>query len=124
MPEISVVIAGREYSLICAEHEIAATKAASILLDEEIKGCLARSPNAPMQQLLLLSAIVLADKVATLKDQVKDAYNKMSDLEKHVAESGLPMPDLALAETMESFAHRTEELADRMERVLGEGAER
>ncbi|MDE0306496.1 MAG: cell division protein ZapA [Albidovulum sp.] len=120
MPEITVVIAGREYNLACAEHEIAATKAASILLDDEIKSSLVRNPNAPMQQLLLLSAIILADKVSALKAEIRAANDRISDLEQHASESGLPMPDSALAETLKSFATRTEKLANRLEQALPE----
>ena len=119
MPNVRVAIAGHEFEFSCSAEEIEATHAAARVLDAEIGKIMEKSPSAPMHQQLMAAAVVLADKVASLSEEVEFVRGRLSELEDQLAAAGSAAQDMPLADTLERFADRAEGLAKRAERAFG-----
>ncbi|MCY4460118.1 MAG: cell division protein ZapA [Albidovulum sp.] len=124
MPEIAVQVGGRDYNLICDEHEIAATKAASEYLDHEIAAIRVKNPNSSLQQLHFMSAIILADKLIGLESEMAQVKEILANMEKVAEDYKSRSDDLPISEALEAFAERAEELADRLELALAPNSSR
>lgn len=70
MPEITIHIGGRDFDVVCKEGEEPFLHSAAALLDTEaqtLTGAIGRIPEARM---LLMAGLMLADKTASLEDQL------------------------------------------------------
>jgi cell division protein ZapA (FtsZ GTPase activity inhibitor) len=73
MPEITIHIGGRDFEVVCKDGEEPFLQSAAALLDTEaqaLTGVMGRIPEARM---LLMSGLMLADKTASLEDQLAAA---------------------------------------------------
>ena len=73
MPEITIHIGGREFDVVCKSGEEPFLQSAAALLDVEaqaLKGAMGRIPESRM---LLMSGLMLADKTASLEEQLATA---------------------------------------------------
>ena len=69
MPDLKVLIGGRNYSISCNPgEEIAATESAS-LLDQEAQLIQDQLGRLPEDKMLLLSGLLLGDKIRALKHE-------------------------------------------------------
>ena len=81
MPEVNVVIGGRDFSVACQEGEEHYLKSAAGMLDAEASALAAQIGRLPEARMLLMSGLMLADKTAGMEEQLRAAEAKMAAME-------------------------------------------
>ena len=80
MPEVTVKIGDRPFTVACPAGEESQLEAASTKLNDEAKVLLAHAGGMPESQMLLMSGLMLADRVLALEEKVKIAEAKVEAL--------------------------------------------
>lgn len=114
MPDVRITIGGRDFDVACQDGEEHFLRAAAAMLDAEAQTLVAQIGRLPEARMLLMSALMLADKTAALEDQLRAAENRIAALEV----AGPP----ALAQDpgrLGDFASRAETLARQLEALAG-----
>ena len=75
MPEITIHIGGRNFEVVCKEGEEPFLHSAAALLDLEAQDLTGAMGRIPENRMLLMSGLMLADKTASLEDQLAAAGN-------------------------------------------------
>ena len=70
MPEIIIHIGGREFEVVCKDGEEDFLKSAAAMLDAEASALNEAMGRIPESRMLLMSGLMLADKTASLEDQL------------------------------------------------------
>ena len=127
MPEVNVTIGGRNFALACNDGEEPHLQAAAKLLSTEADTLQSQIGRVPEARMLLMSGLMLADKVkelnlvnnasesqiAALQEQVRAAEAKNAAL---VAAAPKAFPnEEALLRSYEDAVLRLEELANEIE---------
>ncbi|MEH6359673.1 MAG: cell division protein ZapA [Amylibacter sp.] len=73
MPEITIHIGGRDFEVVCKEGEEPFLHSAAALLDLEAQDLTGAMGRIPENRMLLMSGLMLADKTASLEDQLAAA---------------------------------------------------
>ena len=73
MPEIKIHIGGREFEVVCKEGEEDFLHSAAAMLDVEATALNTAMGRIPESRMLLMSGLMLADKTASLEDQLAAA---------------------------------------------------
>jgi cell division protein ZapA len=124
MPEVTILIGGREFAVACQPGEEPYLQSAAKMLDTEATVILGQIGRMPADRMLLMAGLMLADKTAGLEDEVRALEAKLAAQEKTLAASEERLADRArrIAELQEA-APRTE-LPDRFTDGLAELAAR
>lgn len=101
MPELEIRIGGRAFQVACQEGEEGFLQAAAALLDAEAQPLVAQAGRLPEARLLLMAGLMLADRMAGLTDQARQAdaraeaaEARMRHIEAHLeALQGAPLPE-------------------------------
>ena len=125
MPELKVMIGGREFDVACQEGEEHFLRSAAKLLDNEAQVLVSQIGRMPEVRLLLMAGLMLADKAAGLDDQLRMAEERAmvaervaADARAHPERIEVPViPDI-VTDTFSEIAARAEALAERMEERL------
>lgn len=125
MPELKVMIGGREFEVACQEGEEHFLRSAARLLDNEAQVLVSQIGRMPEVRLLLMAGLMLADKAAGLDDQLRMAEERAmvaervaADARAHPERIEVPViPDI-VTDTFSEIAARAEALAERMEERL------
>ena len=126
MPNLSIKIGGRSFSLSCLPGEEAFLEMAASMLNIEAMSLADQSERMPESQMLLMSGLLLADRTVSLEEKLKVAEKKITDLE---AESISVTPEIsnivqkievqvvppALLESLAELSARAESAADSLE---------
>ena len=104
MPEVDVVINGRDYRIACEAGQEARLGELARQVDDRIRGLVSMLGNVGDDRLLVMASLLIADDLA-------DASAALS-AEGAQAEAR----DAAVAEEIEAFARRVEGVADALER--------
>jgi cell division protein ZapA len=126
MPEVSINVGGREYTVACQEGEEHFLQSAARMLDAEAALLLEQIGRLPESRVLLMAGLMLADKTAGLEDQLREAEARLkaqaAEIEalKHrpapePQRIEVPVLPAEVSETMAELAARAEALADRVE---------
>jgi len=70
MPEITIKIGGRDFEVVCKDGEEPFLQSAAIMLDSEAHALAGAMGRIPESRMLLMSGLMLADKTASLEDQL------------------------------------------------------
>ena len=70
MPEVTIVIGGRNFEVACREGEEHFLASAAAMLDEEARTLQDSIGRVPESRMLLMAGLMLADKTAALEEQV------------------------------------------------------
>ena len=81
MPNLSITIGGRSFSLSCQRGEEAFLEMAASMLNTEAMSLADQSERMPESQMLLMSGLLLADRTVSLEEKLKVAEKKITDLE-------------------------------------------
>jgi len=81
MPNLSIKIGGRSFSLSCQPGEESFLEMAASMLNTEAMSLADQSERMPEAQMLLMSGLLLADRIVSLEDKLKVAEKKITDLE-------------------------------------------
>lgn len=125
MPEVRVLIGGREFEVSCQEGEEHFLRSAAKLLDNEAQVLVTQIGRMPEARMLLMAGLMLADKAAGLDDQLRMAEERAMVAERVAADARanperieVPViPDI-VTDTFSEIAARAEALADRFEERL------
>lgn len=125
MPELKVMIGGREFEVACQEGEEHFLRSAARLLDNEAQVLVSQIGRMPETRMLLMAGLMLADKAAGLDDQLRMAEERAmvaervaADARAHPERIEVPViPDI-VTDTFSEIAARAEALAERMEERL------
>jgi len=73
MPEITIQIGGRDFEVVCKDGEEDFLHSAAAMLDVEASALNTAMGRIPESRMLLMSGLMLADKTASLEDQLAAA---------------------------------------------------
>lgn len=127
MPEVNIQIGNRTFALACNEGEEPHLLAAAKLLSDEADTLQSQIGRVPEARMLLMSGLMLADKVKEMAWEVKSTRDQVAELENQlraaeartaalaaVAPKAFPNEQVLLR-SYEDAVLRMEELADEIE---------
>lgn len=122
MPDVRIMIGGREFDVSCQPGEEHFLRAAAKLLDNEAQALVSQIGRLPEARMLLMAGLMLADKTAGLEDQLRAAEDRAalaervaSDARTQVERVEVPVLPQPVVDTMAEIAARAEALADQIE---------
>lgn len=126
MPEVNILIGGREFEVACQAGEEHYLKSAASYLDAEASILNSQIGRMPESRMLLMSGLMLADKTAGLEEQMKALEEKLASQRTLIDElRNQPKPEpqtvevavipASLTDTMAELAARAESLAAAVE---------
>lgn len=123
MPEVMVAIGGREFEVSCQEGEEHFLHSAAALIDAEASVLSSQIGRMPEVRMLLMSALMLADKTAGLEERLGQANEKLAVQEQLIGElrdrpavtEPVAVIPPQIFETMAELAARAEALAAEVE---------
>jgi cell division protein ZapA len=126
MPEVTIEIGGRQFEVACQDGEEHYLRSAEKLLDAEASVLLEQIGGMPESRMLLMSALMLADKTAALQERLTDAEKLLAktrvELEQlknapaHEAKTiEVPITPPQIGDSLADIATRAEKLAQRLE---------
>jgi len=89
MPEITIKIGGRDFDVVCKDGEEPFLQSAAAMLDVEAQALAGAMGRIPESRMLLMAGLMLADKTASLEDQLAASQS---------ATEGSPLPPEVTAE--------------------------
>lgn len=130
MPEVRVMIGGREFEVACQEGEQPFLEAAAAQLHTEASRMSSQLGRMPETRMLLMSGLMLADKTQGLEEQVslleeQVAQNRalIEELQSKPAPSPerieVPVIPAAVTDALAELTARAESLAQDMEGAEG-----
>ena len=134
MPEVTIKIGQRPYTVNCPEGEEPQLQKARDALDAEASTLLAQAGRVPEVQMLLMSGLMLADRTLALQEQLRateaaleqaqqasqEVYQEIKTVVKEVE---VPMVPIALLETLAELSARAEATADDLEERIAQPAD-
>lgn len=116
MPEVTITIGGRPFTVACQAGEEHYLHSAARLLDGEASPLMATMGRLPESRMLLMSGLMLADRTAAVEDENRGLKAKLAEaLARPVAEREVPTIPREVVETLAELAARAEALADSLE---------
>jgi len=126
MPEVTIEIGGRQFEVACQDGEEHYLRSAEKLLDAEASELLEQIGRMPEPRMLLMSALMLADKTTALQERLTDAEKLLAktrvELEQlknapaHEAKTiEGPIIPPQIGDSLADIATRAERLAQRLE---------
>lgn len=115
MPELTITIGGRPFSVACQDGEEHFLRAAAALLDAEAQPLVANMGRLPEARMLLMAGLMLADKAAATEDEIRSLKARIAELEaRPETRIEVPVIPAQVTETLAEIAARAEALADRV----------
>lgn len=122
MPELRIIIGGREFEVACQAGEEHFLRTAAAMLDAEATAIAGQIGRMPEGRMLLMAGLMLADKAAGMDDTLRAAQARVAELEAALAQATanpakveVPVVPMAVTETLAEIAARAEALAERVE---------
>jgi cell division protein ZapA len=84
MPDVTIKIGDRPFTVACPAGEESQLEAASSKLNAEAKVLITHSGRVPESQMLLMSGLMLADRAIALEKKLKAAEVEMSSLRQNI----------------------------------------
>ncbi|MDJ0627236.1 MAG: cell division protein ZapA [Rhodobacter sp.] len=130
MPEVTIAIGGRDFTVACQDGEEQYLHAAAALLDTEATALTGQAGRLPENRMLLMSGLMLADKAAGLEDQLRAAEDRAAAAEAEAARLRnapspvaerveVPVIPEAVTDSLAELAARAEALAETVEERAG-----
>ena len=126
MPEVTIEIGGRHFEVACQDGEEHFLRSAEKLLNDEAIVLQEQIGHMPEPRMLLMSALMLADKTAALQEKLTQSEKVLADARNDLEQlKNAPAPEAKTIEVpiippqvSDSFAEtaaRSESLAPRIE---------
>ena len=133
MPEVTIKIGQRPYTVNCPAGEEPQLQKAREALDAEASSLLAQVGRVPEAQMLLMSGLMLADRTLALQDQLRQAQEALEQAQRNaheiepeiktvIKEVEVPVVPPALLESLAELSARAEAAADDLEERLAQSA--
>ena len=97
MPDIEINIGDRKFFVTCREGEEHFLSAAARMLDSEATPLQAQIGRLPEARMLLMAGLMLADRTASVEDELRQAKAKIADLQSHPAAEHAAIPKTVAA---------------------------
>ena len=134
MPEVTIKIGQRPYTVNCPEGEEPQLQKARDALDAEASTLLAHAGRVPEAQMLLMSGLMLADRTLALREQLRAAEAALEQVQQAsqevyqeiktvVKEVEVPVVPPALLESLAELSARAEAAADDLEERIAQPAD-
>ena len=129
MPEVTITIGGRQFEVACQEGEESYLHSAAKMLDDEAQVLSDQVGRMPEARMLLMAGLLLADKTASVEDQIAEARAELAEREAEL--TGLrnvtieperievPVVPQSVTDTLAELAARAEALAAEVEEKAG-----
>lgn len=122
MPEVTIHIGGRPFSVACQDGEESYLISAAKMLDDEAQVLADQAGRMPEARMLLMAGLMLADKTASVEDRISEVRAELAEREAELEglrTMGAPEPERievpvvpqAVTETLAELAARAEALA-------------
>ena len=122
MPELEITIGGRNFFVSCRAGEEHFLHAAAKLLDTEAQPILSQMGRLPEPRMLLMAGLMLADRTASLEDELRNLKARVADMDaRPAAESErieVPVVPPEVTDNLAEIAARAEALAASVEERL------
>ena len=121
MPDLEILIGGRNFTVSCQPGEEHFLRGAAAMLDIEAQPLVAQMGRLPESRMLLMAGLMLADKAAAVEDENRQLKLKLAEfearpvLEREKVE--VPVVPAAVRETLAEIAARAEAMAERIEEM-------
>ncbi len=117
MAEVTVDVAGRSYRVGCGEGEEEHLTRLARLLDSEARGLMRQFGSMPEGRLLLMTALLVADRLADTERQVEELQKQLEEvvaLAEARAQSDMfdPEREKEISERIVAMAEKIEEVAE------------
>ena len=129
MPEVRIMIGGREFDVACQDGEEEYLQAAARMLDDEAQVLSDQVGRMPEARMLLMAGLLLADKAAGVEDRIAEVRAELAEREAELAglRSASPEPQRievpvipqAVSDTLAEIAAQAEALAGAVEEKAG-----
>ena len=120
MPEVAINIGDKKFTVTCQPGEESALESAASLLNDEAAFLVNQIGQLSEQKLLLMSGLMLADKMATQSEKLakseialEEALKKAQTLEENVNLQQVPVAEDLLEEFM-TITEKAEKLASKI----------
>ena len=120
MPEVAINIGDKKFTVTCQPGEESALEAAASLLNDEAAFLVSEIGQLSEQKLLLMSGLMLADKMATQSDKLaksemalEEALTQANTSEQNVNSQQIPVVD-GLLEEFTTITEKAEKLASKI----------
>ena len=120
MPEVAINIGDKKFTVTCQPGEESALESAASLLNDEAAFLVSEIGQLSEQKLLLMSGLMLADKMATQSEKLakseialEEALKKAQTLEENVNLQQVPVVKDLLEEFM-TITEKAEKLASKI----------
>ena len=119
MSEVTVDVAGRSYRLGCGADEEEHLTDLAVMLDTEARGLLSKFGQMSEGRLLLMTALMIADRLAEAEDKTCQAEQRLAQSEQ-LADSRAEPSDMFSPEREEELTNRINALVAQIENMNGE----
>ncbi len=119
MSEVTVDVAGRSYRLGCGADEEEHLTGLAVMLDTEARGLLSKFGQMSEGRLLLMTALMIADRLAEAENKTYQAEQRLAQSEK-LAESRAQSADMFDPEREEELTGRINALVAQIESLGGD----
>lgn len=119
MANVQFTIGHRDYELTCQPGEEKHLRRAAAMLDTEAQAVLGQAGRLPEARLLLVAALMLADRMASLEDRAVTAERELQRLKSHPVRVEVPVIPGEVLDSLAELAARAESLAGRLEDAEG-----
>lgn len=123
MPEQTITIGHKDFTVACQPGEEQFLLAAAAMLDTEARTLLNQLGRVPAERMLLMSGLMLADKTAAVEDKLKDAEAQIESMREEISrlharpvrEVEVPVVPQDLTDGLNELAARAEAVAEDLE---------
>lgn len=132
MPKVKVTVGARHYTMSCQPGQEGSLEAAARLLDTQAQTLLESaapsqagaepapvSPRLPEAQMLLMSGLLIADKLSTLELELRDVKEQLAAAQKR-AQQAAHVPE-GLERALAEIAQEAENAAEYIEKMTASG---
>lgn len=84
MPEVTIAVGGRSFDVACQEGEEHYLHTAAKMLDDEAQVLSDQVGRMPEARMLLMAGLMLADKTASVEDQIAELRAKLEEREAEI----------------------------------------
>ena len=115
MPEIDISIGDRSFNVACQDGEEQFLRSAAAMLDAEAQPLVAQMGRLPEARMLLMAALMLADKTAAYEDEIAKLKQQLAADQPEPKTVQVSVIPPQIPETLAEIAARAEALAARIE---------
>ena len=122
MPDLEITIADRKFLVTCQSGEEPFLQAAAKMLSDEATPLQAKVGRLPEVRMLLMAGLMLADRTATLEEDLRRTKARIAEMERLLKQTGAADLSGGMPEALSSMAHiaaEAEALADKLDARIG-----